>query len=147
MHFEHYTTQSQALTVLPMLRTLDEYYPDIENWFLHKVIPGMDSGKNKIIVARDKGIITGFALGKKSEEEHKLRCIRVLPDCQNSGLGIKLIDRMIEAIECKNPHITVSEELLHHYSRIFVTRYGWDLVDVKKGAYRRNKLEYYFNDI
>ena len=60
-------------------------------------------------------------------------------------LGITLMDRMLETLECTKPLATVSEEMLHQYSRIFVKRYGFSLDDVAKGAYRPRKLEYYFN--
>jgi N-acetylglutamate synthase-like GNAT family acetyltransferase len=87
----------------------------------------------------------GIALGKRTESETKLRCVRVLPSHQNSGIGLRLIDRMLEALECENPHCSVAEELLHTYSRAFVNRYGFELTKVDKGMYRAGKLEYGFN--
>lgn len=106
-----------------MLGTLDKYYPDISHWYVNKVIPGLFTGGDKLIIAKDNGNIVGFALGKKSEET-KLRCVRGLPEYQNKGLGIRLIDGMIELLECEKTLVTVSEELFHHYSRAFINRYG-----------------------
>ena len=74
-----------------------------------------------------------------------MQCVRVADSVSNSGLGITLMDRMLETLECTKPLATVSEEMLHQYSRIFVKRYGFSLDDVAKGAYRPRKLEYYFN--
>lgn len=137
---------TEALLALPLLRSLDAYYPDFSHWYLTTVMPGVVLGKDVLLLARSTdGAIAGIALGKKSESETKLRCIRVLPQHQQSGLGIKLIDRMIVELECEKPHCTVAEEMLHLYSRAFVNRYGFALSAVEKGAFRQGKLEYGFN--
>lgn len=133
-----------AFAVLPFIQTLDSYYPDITHWYVNKVIPGLSLGNDKLIIARDGLNIAGIALGKMGEES-KLRCIRVHPDYQGTGLGIRMIDQMLELIEDGKPGVTVSEEMLHLYSRSFVKRYGFDLTDVTKGRYRHGKLEYSFN--
>lgn len=133
-----------AFAVLPFIKSLDAYYPDVSHWYINKVIPGLSLGEDKLIIARDGLNIAGVALGKMGEES-KLRCVRVHPDYQGTGLGIRLIDQMLELIEDGNPGVTVSEEMLHLYSRPFVKRYGFELSDVSKGRYRRGKLEYAFN--
>lgn len=135
---------SAAFSVLPFIQSLDQYYPDISHWFINTVIPGLSLGTDKLIIARDGQHIAGIALGKMGDES-KLRCIRVHPDYQGAGLGIRLIDQMLELIEDGKPGVTVSEEMLHLYSRAFINRYGFDLSAVTKGRYRRGKLEYAFN--
>jgi N-acetylglutamate synthase-like GNAT family acetyltransferase len=130
--------------VLPFIQSLDHYYPDITHWYVNKVVPGLSLGNDKLLIARDNGVIAGIALGKMGDES-KLRCVRVHPDYQNTGLGIRLIDNMLDLIEDGRPGVTVSEEMLHQYSRTFVKRYGFELSDVTKGRYRRGKLEYAFN--
>jgi len=133
-----------AFAVLPFIKGLDTYYPEISHWFINTVIPGLSLGSDKLIVARDGVNIAGIALGKMGDES-KLRCVRVHPDYQGTGLGIRLIDEMLELIEDGKPGATVSEEMLHLYSRPFIKRYGFELSDVSKGQYRRGKLEYVFN--
>ncbi|QYN79896.1 acetyltransferase [Kosakonia phage Kc263] len=137
---------TSSFSVLPFIRTLDKYYPDIEHWYINKVVPGLILGTDKLIIAKDNNLITGIALGKRDLDETKLRCVRVLPEYQNSGLGIKLIDTMLDLLEEEKPGVTVAEELFHQYSRIFVSRYGFALTDVNKGRYRKHKLEYAFNN-
>lgn len=132
-------------TVGDMLVDLDKYYPNITHWYTNKVIPGIIVGDEKMIIATENNIIKGFVMGKKTEAETKLRCIRVVPDYQYNGLGTTLIEKMTELLECEKPHLTVAEELIHHYSRIFVNRYNFNLDHVSKGEYRNNKLEYHFN--
>lgn len=128
-----------------MLKFLDDYYPGFETWYREKIIPGLPSTDNVLLVAHDNDVIVGAALGKKAADETKIRCIRVTESHQNTGLGIRIIDQMISVLECENPVCTVSEELLHVYSRAFVNRYGFKLNQVDKGLYRKGKLEYIFN--
>jgi len=133
-----------AMLALPFLRTLDQYYPNVSDWYINTAVPGIVTGSDKLLIAREGGRMVGIALGKKSAEETKLRCIRVLPEVQNRGVGIKLIDGMLELLEDEHPHCTVAEEMFHLYSRAFVNRYGFKLSGVDKGRYRPGKLEYSF---
>lgn len=134
-----------AFSVLPFIQSLDQYYPNVSYWFVNKVIPGLSLGSDKLLIAREDGVIVGVALGKLEDGESKLRCVRVSPDYHGSGLGIRLMDGMLELLEDGKPAATVSEEMMHLYSRTFVRRYGFSLTDVTKGRYRRGKLEYAFN--
>lgn len=139
------TSFVDAFAVLPFIQSLNQYYPEIEYWYVNKVVPGLITGNDKLLIARDGDYIAGVALGKLTANESKLRCVRVHPDYQNGGLGIRLIDGMLDLIESDRPGVTVSEEMFHLYSRPFINRYGFELSDVVKGRYRRGKLEYGFN--
>lgn len=145
LKLESTTSFVEAFSVLPFIQSLNQYYPDIEYWYVNKVVPGLITGKDKLLIARDNDRIAGIALGKMEVDESKLRCVRVHPDHQHGGLGIRLIDKMLELIESRKPGVTVSEEMFHLYSRPFIKRYGFELSDVDKGRYRRGKLEYAFN--
>lgn len=142
---ESATTFVTAFSALPFIQSLNRYYPDIEYWYVNKVVPGLIVGNDKLLVAHDNGNIAGIALGKASDDEAKLRCVRVHPDYQNGGLGIRLIDEMLDLIGERMPGVTVAEEMINLYSRAFVKRYGFNLSDVTKGRYRQGKLEYGFN--
>ena len=74
-----------------------------------------------------------------------MQCVRVHQDHQGGVLGIQLMDRLLEQLAERHPLCTVSEEMLHQYSRAFVKRYGFSLDSVDKGLYRPGKLEYIFN--
>lgn len=141
----HASHLGEMHNVLPMVEVLSPFYPNIGYWFVNKVMPGVMTGKDNLLVARKNETIIGFCLGKRTDEEVKLRCVRVLPEFQNAGLGIRLIDNMLDVLETEKPLVTVPEEMMHNYSRIFVNRYGFDLTHVGRGDYRPNKLEYYFN--
>lgn len=135
---------TEALLATPFLSSLDRYYPDISHWYVNTVVPGLVDESTILLLAKRDNCLVGMALGKKGDES-KLRCVRVHPSLANTGLGIKLIDKMIVELENEKPHCTVSEELLGSYSRAFINRYGFRLDHVAKGQYRRGKLEYQFN--
>lgn len=134
---------TETILALPFISSIDTYYPDISNWYVNTVIPGIVTGKDILLLAKDNNKIVGIALAKNNDET-KLRCIRVHQEYANKGIGVKLIDTALSIIGDK-PLVSVSEELIHSYSRIFVNRYGFKLTEVLKGKYRQNKLEYYFN--
>ena len=135
---------AEALLAMPFLTDLDRFYPDIQHWYINRVLPGVCTGHDVLLLARDGHRLCGMAIGKTGEET-KLRCVRVNRKLAGQGTGVRLIDRMIIELQCENPSATVAEELLHDYSRIFVRRYGWRLSDVVKNEYRRSKLEYHWN--
>lgn len=135
----------EAFIALNMLRHLNDYYPDFEFWFVNKVIPGMVTGKDIMIVAKEHEQIIGVSFVKKTEQEKKLRCVRVLPEYQNKGLGIHLIEKSLKVLDSDKPSCSVSEEMFHDFSRPFINLFNFDLSHVSKGTYRKNKLEYFFN--
>lgn len=136
---------SDAMVARGMLDGLENYYPEFGHWYVNVCVPGIVLGNDTMIVARDKNQIVGIALGKATPEETKLRCVRVLPDYQNKGVGLHLIDHMLRDLGHDKPHCTVAEEMIHLYSRAFVNRFDFDLSKVNKGQYRPGKLEYVFN--
>lgn len=135
----------QATQAFPFIADLDRFYPALSQWYESKVIPGLSQGENRMLLAWEGETLAGLVLGKVTSEERKLRCIRVAPDWQNTGLGLRLIERMFDELETATPSCTVAEEMLHQYSRPFINRYGFELSAVDKGRYRPRKLEYAFN--
>lgn len=143
MRIESTKSFVEAFNVLPMLKTLDKYYPDLSYWYVNTVVPGLVLGNDVLLLAKEAGRTVGIALGKNGEEK-KLRCVRVLPEFQNTGFGLRLIERMFDELETDKPHCTVASEMLGLYSRAFVNRYGFRLNAVEK-KYRPGNLEYIFN--
>lgn len=145
IYYENTKKLTDAIIVKGILESLENYYPDFRYWYVNKCMPGIIVGQDKLIVAREHGKIIGVALGKKNEDEIKLRCIRVMPEYQNRGIGLHLIEKMLKELDCDKPTCTVSEEMLHQFSRAFINLFKFDLTHVEKGLYRENKLEYIFN--
>ncbi len=136
---------TDASLAYSLLEGLDNYYPEFGHWYTNKCMPGILVGNDKLLVAREHGQVIGVALGKKTDDEVKLRCVRVLPQYQNRGVGIHLVEKMLRLLDEDKPACTVSEEMLHAFSRPFVNLFHFDLSSVSKGQYRPGKLEYLFN--
>lgn len=145
IEYEKTSRLSDAILAKGMLDGLENYYPGFQYWYVNKCMPGIVLGPDVLIVAREHGQIIGLSLGKKRENEVKLRCIRVLPQYQNRGTGLHLMDRMLHALDNDKPYCTVAEEMLHLYSRPFINAYGFTVDRVDRGAYRKGVLEYGFN--
>lgn len=128
-----------------LMRGLDRYYPEFDHWYFNKVVPGVLSGLDGLILAETKAGLAGAALVKLGLGEQKIRCVRVDPRFKGRGLAIHLMDGCLRMADCDKPAISVAEELVHDWSRILVNRFGFSLSHVEKGAYRPRVLEYFFN--
>ncbi len=141
--------QSQSIidgfNAYSVIRNIGEYYPDFEHWYVNKGLQDAVTEGGVLYLAEDKDDIVGVAIGKKQEHEIKFRLLRVIPKYFNRGIGIHLTDKVLRSLDCDYPYCTVSEEMIHNYSRMFINRYDWNLSRVEKGMYRKNKLEYIFN--
>lgn len=137
---------ADAVLAFEVVKGLKNLYPGLGFWYNNKVVPGIVTGEDILIVAKDRDKIVGVSLGKKRDYETKLRMVRVDPEYQKSGLGLKLVDKMLVALDCDKPFCTVSEEMLHDFSRPFINKYKFTLSTVQKGMYRPRKLEYVFNE-
>lgn len=128
-----------------LLQGMDDLYPEFGYWYKNKVMPGVMMGSDILMMAKDRDQVIGVALGKRNQHETKLRCVRVLPDYQQRGVGIHLVEKMLRELDDDKPSCTVAEEMLHQFSRPFINLFQFDLSHVEKGMYRPGKLEYVFN--
>lgn len=145
MEYQRTNRLADLMVAKGLLESLEAYYPDFSHWYVNRCMPGVLVGTDLMFVAKDKQHLVGLALAKRTKDEVKLRCVRVLPEYQDRGVGLHLIDKTLRALNEDKPHCTVAEEMLHLYSRAFVNRYHFNLSDVDKGLYRKGKLEYVFN--
>jgi GNAT superfamily N-acetyltransferase len=146
IEYEKTSRLADAILCKGMLNSLETYYPDFNYWYVNKCMPGVVAGSDSLIVAREHGKIVGVVLGKKDPEETKLRCIRVVPQYQNRGVGLHLIEKMLRDLDNDKPLCTVAEELMHQYSRPLINLFDFKLSRVDKGSYRPQILEYVFNE-
>lgn len=128
-----------------IIRDLTESYPEFDNWYMNKIIPDVQTGTGLLLLAEEHDQIIGIGIGKKTATETKLRCLRVIPSYQHRGIGQQLIDRMLKKLDCDKPLVTVAHDMIHNYARPFVNYYHFDLTEVQKGTYIKDKLEYVFN--
>lgn len=127
-----------------IVKPISELYPDFSNWYWDKVVPGIILGKDKVIIAESKGGIVGVSMIKDGEEK-KLRAMRVNEKYQKKGYGLHLIDYSLKLLNDSKPIVSVADEMINEYSRMFINRYNFDMTYVYNGLYRKNHLEYEFN--
>jgi len=143
MYFKHINNIPELYQVYDEFKHLDNYYPEFQNWYYNKLIPSVINGKGTALVLMDRNQMVGMSLFKPG----KLQASRIFPKYQNKGQGIRLLDRTFKEMNNDKPFVTISEEMFHQYSRIFINRYNFSIPKVEKGIYRPGKLEYLFNDI
>jgi len=127
-----------------ILLKLGETYPDFSDWYWNKVIPSVMLNNDKVILAYRKNMLVGISIIKNGIE-NKLRALRISPQYQNNGYGLHLLDYSLKLLEDDKPVVSVAEDNLHQFSRIFINRYDFDMTYVHKGLYMPGKLEYQFN--
>jgi hypothetical protein len=131
--------------ILAALRPLSPDYPGIENWFLTKVIPGIDQGTRKIIRIERDNQLAALGIAKKEEGELKICTVRVMPRFTGRGLGLNVFDALLGWLETNRPHLTVSESRHSSFERI-LHHYGFKLTSVIRGLYLPGEVEYLYNE-
>jgi len=129
-----------------ILLHISELYPGFNEWYWDKVVPGIINGQDKMIIAENRGELVGISIIKKGEED-KLRALRITEKYQKKGYGLYLIDQSLKELDNPRPVVSVAEEMINQYSRIFINRYGFDISHVYNSLYRKGKLEYEFNGV
>lgn len=142
MYFKEFDGLIDLMRVYHEFKDLDNYYPDFQNWYYNKLVPNIMNGDGTALAMMDRNEIVGISLFKPD----KLQAVRILPKYQNRGQGLRLLDETFKTMDNDKPFVTVSEELFHTYSRIFINRYDFTIPKVEKGLYRPGKLEYLFNE-
>jgi len=145
MEFKLASTYVELYQTYNIITKLEESYPDFKNWYWNKVVPGVVLGNDKIILGSVRNELVGISIIKNENNEKKIRALRIEDRFQNKGYGIGMIDKSLELLNCDKPLVSVSEDLLHHYSRMFINRFNFDMSYVHKNMYKNGKLEYQFN--
>jgi hypothetical protein len=130
--------------VFNTIEPISQFYPGFKDWFWDKVVPGVVEGNDEIILAEERNELVGVSIIKKTGEK-KLRALRINPKFQKTGKGLYLIDESLKRLNVDKPIVSVAEEMIHDFSRIFINRYNFNISHVYKGLYRKEKLEYEFN--
>lgn len=131
--------------VLSRVQDLKDFYPGFDAWLSQRVVPGLQSGDRSILVEYRQGLLAGLAILKDDGVEKKLCCLRVLPGFEDRyGLGVRLFEKSLEKLETKYPLLSVAEERLSAFARLF-NHFGFELGGVHHGLYRTERTEYAFN--
>ncbi len=130
--------------VLNFILPLSQQYPQIEDWFGSKVISGLKAGTRKISIITRNNEIAALGIAK-DEEEKKICTVRVASKYIGKGFGIKVFDELLEWLDTPNPILTVGEEKLPQFSKIF-DHYGFKLSSSHMSLYQVGKTELIFNE-
>lgn len=94
-------------------------YPNFDQWFFHKVVPGVISGERSIFIEQRNTSIAGILILKHTHEEKKLCTLRVRPEYESLGLGVRLFETAFEVLGTEKPLLSVSEEAHPKFARLF----------------------------
>lgn len=146
-------TASLALQHLPdaarayaAVAHLDGFYPDFEEWFWCKVVPGLGRGTRWLRVVERADEVVGVAVAKAEGDELKLCTVWVHPRLEGSGLGVRLIREGCGWLGTDRPLATVPEELMPRFAPI-LDRLGFTVDQALDGYYRAGKREFVFNGV
>ncbi|QIM69073.1 GNAT family N-acetyltransferase [Basfia succiniciproducens] len=126
-------------------------YPDISNWY-NKVIQEIKINPNNremfISLSNENNSlsISGLMILKNHLEEKKICTLRIKDSYQKKGIGSELLEIAFGFLDTKKPLITVPEESVDIFSRIF-NKYGFEKKDEIPDLYRKNKIEYIYNGL
>jgi hypothetical protein len=130
--------------VFTNLNMLSEQYPNFRNWLERKVFTGLYDGTRSILLEWRDGKIAGLAILKNEVEEKKLCCLRIMPEFQNKGIGIKLFQKSFDALETEKPLLSVSERKLSEFEKIF-NYFGFVQTEKYSDLYKKNMIEISYN--
>ena len=131
-------------TLYNYIKDAKKYYPSFDIWYFTNVLPSLKDGTKKIITSCDDNNLRGLAILKYNEK--KLCHLSVMPPYKNKGYGIKLFKQSFIELETEKPFLTVSEEKLIEFKKVF-DYFGFELTDIIDGYYRKDKKEYFYNQI
>lgn len=121
-----------------------KFYPNFEDWYLKKVVPDLVCGQRILISEIRDNNIAGLAILKVNNEK-KLSTLKVTSNYLNKGIGLKLFEKSFQILETEKPFLTVSEEKLVEFKKIF-DYYNFKLTSTHDSLYRSGKKEYFFNE-
>jgi|SRR5471030_28249 len=127
------------------LEPLSLDYQGIEKWYFKKVVPGLAAGTRKLIRIERDGRIVAMGIAKKEDAELKICTVRVLPEYEGKGIGIRIFRDLMSWLGTSKPLLSVSQDKILDFERIF-EYYGFQLTSSHLGIYRTGMVEYFYNE-
>ena len=122
---------------------LRDSYPGFDEWLLSKVIPGIYAGERTAVVEMRGSAVAGLLIVKHSDGEKKLCTLRVRPNFECRGLGVRLFETAFDLLGTDRPLLSVSEPSMPKFLRLFM-HFGFSKEAVYGGRYlpHVNELSY-----
>lgn len=147
-----YTYENESMVlinhVFNHLKLLTSYYPNFDSWLENKVFMGLYKNERQIILEWREDLLAGIAIVKNDGFEKKICCLRVQPEFQNKGLGIKLFEKSMSLLETDKPLLSISDNHvnLDNYLKIF-QYFGFKQSAIYPDLYMKNATELAFNGL
>jgi hypothetical protein len=125
---------------------LRENYPSFDFWFQRKVLPGIAAGERTVLVEIREGRLIGLAILKHSAGEKKLCTLRVRPEFECRGLGVRMFESAFEILGTARPLLSVSDLSLPKFTRLF-DHFGFSCEAAYRGLYTPRTTEFSFNGL
>lgn len=121
-------------------------YPQFDNWFATKVIPGILEGERTLLLERRGSVTAGLLILKHTAIEKKLCTLRIRPDFESMGLGVRLFQTAFHLLQTEQPLLSVSALAAPKFERLF-KYFGFAQEAVYQGRYLPNVDEYSYNGL
>lgn len=109
-------------------------YPHFESWLSSKVLPGLCTGERTVVIEQRGGEAVGLLIVKHTNVERKLCTLRVRPNFESRGLGIRLFQTAFELLGTDRPLLSVSSPTMPKFERLF-EYFGFAQAAVYRGRY------------
>lgn len=119
-------------------------YPEFDKWISQKVIPGIYEGNRTVVIDRRSDFVSGLLILKHTTEEKKICTLRVRPQHESHGLGVRLFELAFELLETDKPLLSVSDISKQKFLRIF-QYFGFSHKATYRGLYIPSREEHSFN--
>lgn len=128
------------------LKQLSQFYPNFNEWFELKVVPGLSDGSRQLILKEINNELAAVAVLKRTETERKLCSLRVMPAYQGTGTGLRMFQEAFQLLETERPLLSVAEEQLPRFERVF-DFFGFEQASRYDQLYRPRRAEFSFNGL
>lgn len=134
--------------IAELTKSINDTYPQLDEWLKKNFFPGLKDGSRKIVVAyaeNNPDFPLGVSLLKDTDDEKKICCLFVREECRGHGIADRLVKKSCEALKTDKPLITVADRNLSQLQRL-LDKNDFTFSYRKKGVYRASDTENYFNN-
>lgn len=138
---------SQVLTLLREDVTfLRGSYPNFDSWLFDKVIPGIANGERTVLIEMRVNEVAGLMILKHSASETKLCTLRVRPQYECRGMGVRLFETAFEVLKTERPLLSVSEKSMPKFVTLF-RHFGFSQEAIYEDRYLPRVRELSYNGL
>jgi GNAT superfamily N-acetyltransferase len=140
---------SELVDPLAVQRALNEtgvlrLYPGFNEWFFHKVIPGLRTGERRVLTSVVSGALSGVAICKRTDIESKLCTLWVSKQARGRGIASELAAEAFCWLGTSKPLFTVPEEHLADFGGL-LRSWSFSQPIAYRELYIPKRVEHVFN--